>query len=102
MACNAHGHGTIRLNELAIPFSIESMTAVLIAWYMPKSSPFTMRTRASGENPSSSLDRAEAVAAARSRAPALIVRHETIVGHWSRLPPRCAWIRHTVPDQVIQ
>src|SRR5258708_10901103 len=101
MACNAHGHGTIRLNELAIPFSIESMTAVLIAWYMPKSSLFTMRTRASGENPSSSLDRAQAVAAAGSRASAFIVRQETILVHWSRLPVRCECIRQVVRGQLI-
>src|SRR6266536_1826496 len=46
MACTAHGHGTIRLHELAIPFSIESMTAALIAWYIPRSSALTMSTRA--------------------------------------------------------
>jgi hypothetical protein len=51
MACGAPGHGTIRLHELAIPRSIESTTAALIAGYVPKSSLFTMSTRAPGGNP---------------------------------------------------
>jgi hypothetical protein len=66
MACKAHGHGTIRLHELAIPFSIESMTAALMAWYIPKSSALTMSMRASGAQPSSSVDRTEGAAAADS------------------------------------
>jgi hypothetical protein len=48
MECSAHEHGTIRLQELAIPFSIDSMTAALIAWDIPRSSALTMSTRASG------------------------------------------------------
>ncbi len=63
MACRAPGHGTIRLHELAIPSMIERRTAALIAWYIPKSSLFTMSTRASGGKPSNSLDRAEGAAA---------------------------------------
>src|SRR5208282_4049635 len=63
MACRAAGHGTIRLHELAIPSTIERRTAALIAWYIPKSSLFTMSTRASGAKPSNALDRAEGAAA---------------------------------------
>jgi len=36
MACGADGHGTIRLQELAIPCSIEWMTALLIASCHPE------------------------------------------------------------------
>ena len=49
---------------MAIPSSIDSTTAALIAWYIPRSSQFTMSTRASGGKPSSSLDRTEGAAAA--------------------------------------
>ncbi|GGK89520.1 hypothetical protein GCM10007964_35270 [Sphaerisporangium melleum] len=56
MACGAAGQGTIRLHERAIPFSIEAITAALIASVIPKSSQLTMSTRASGGNPSNSLD----------------------------------------------
>ncbi|MCW2861589.1 MAG: hypothetical protein JWP48_3297 [Actinoallomurus sp.] len=48
MACDAPGHGTIRLHELTIPFSIDSMIATLIAGYIPRSSPLTMSSRTSG------------------------------------------------------
>lgn len=57
MAWSAHGHGAIRLHELAIPSSIDRMTAALIAWYIPKSSVLMMSTRASGAKPSNSLER---------------------------------------------
>jgi hypothetical protein len=63
MACRAAGHGTIRLHELAIPSTIERKTAALTAWYIPKSSLFTMSTRASGGKPSNSLDLAEGATA---------------------------------------
>src|SRR5437764_9781560 len=56
IAFAAAGHGTIRLQELAIPFSIDSTTAALTASCMPKSSQLTISTRASGAKPSSSLD----------------------------------------------
>ena len=38
MARGAAGQGAIRLHELAMPSSIERMTAVSTAWYIPKSS----------------------------------------------------------------
>jgi hypothetical protein len=44
MACGAAGHGAIRLHELAMPSSIERMTAVLTAWYIPKSSALMIST----------------------------------------------------------
>ena len=56
IAFAAAGHGTIRLQELAMPFSIDSTTAALTASCMPKSSQLTISTRASGAKPSSSLD----------------------------------------------
>jgi len=56
IASAAAGHGTIRLHELAMPFSIDSTTAALTASCMPKSSQFTISTRASAAKPSSSLD----------------------------------------------
>jgi len=67
MASGAPGHGTIRVHELAIPSSIERKTAALIARYIPKSSAFTMSTRASGGKPSSSPCGASGAAAAGSR-----------------------------------
>ena len=48
IAFAAAGHGTIRLQELAMPFSIDSTTAALTASCMPKSSQLTISTRASG------------------------------------------------------
>ena len=56
IAFAAAGHGTIRLQELAMPFSIDSTTAALTASCMPKSSQLTISTRASVAKPSSSLD----------------------------------------------
>lgn len=47
----------MRVHELATPFSIASITAPLIASCIPKSSQFMIKTRASGANPSNSLDR---------------------------------------------
>src|SRR6266536_2368336 len=66
MACSAHGHGTIRLHELAVPSLIEWRAAALIAWYIPKSSRLMMSTRASGGKPSSSLDRTKGAVTAGS------------------------------------
>jgi len=48
MPCSAHGHGTIRLHELAIPSLTERSIAALTAWYIPKSSQFKMSTRLPG------------------------------------------------------
>ncbi len=56
IASAAAGHGTIRLQELAMPSSIDSTTAALTAWRIPRSSQLTMSTRASLAKPSSSLD----------------------------------------------
>jgi hypothetical protein len=56
IAFAAAGHETIRLQELAMPFSIDSTTAALIASCMPRSSQFTISTRSSAAKPSSSLD----------------------------------------------
>jgi hypothetical protein len=64
MPCSAHGHGTIRLHELAIPSLTERSIAALTAWYIPKSSQFKMSTRAPRGKPSSSLERAGLVPAA--------------------------------------
>ena len=44
MPCSAHGHGTIRLHELAIPSLTEQSIPALTAWRMPKSSQFKMST----------------------------------------------------------
>jgi hypothetical protein len=72
MACDAPVQGAIRLHELAMPFSIESTMARLIARDMPRSSALTISTRASGANPSSSLDRIEdAEGAGSERAPSM-------------------------------
>ena len=72
MACGAAGQGAIRLHELAMPSSIERMTAVLTAWYIPKSSALMISTRASRGRPSSSLDWARCTAAVGSRVPLFI------------------------------
>src|SRR6266487_3647149 len=56
IAFAAAGHGTIRVQELAMPFSIDSTTAAFTASCMPKSSQLTISIRASGAKPSSSLD----------------------------------------------
>ena len=64
--------GAIRLYELAMPSSIERMTAVLTAWYIPKSSALMISTRASWGRPSSSLDWARCAAAVGSRVPLFI------------------------------
>jgi hypothetical protein len=70
IAFAAAGHGSIRLQELAMPFSIDSTTAALTASCMPKSSQLTISTRASGAKPSSSLD-------SRSTTPSLPGRRAT-------------------------
>ena len=72
MACDAAGQGAIRLHELAMPSSIERMTAVLTAGYIPKSSALIISTRASRGRPSSSLDWARCAAAVDSRVPLFI------------------------------
>src|SRR5687768_7888842 len=69
MASAAAGHGTIKVHEVAIPFSIDATTAALTAWYFPRSSQFTMSTRASGGKPSSSLDRTAGSTGCGSTAP---------------------------------
>lgn len=59
IACGAHGHGTIRLHEVAMPSSIDSITAASFAGYIPESSQLMISNRASGGYPSSSLDCSE-------------------------------------------
>ena len=63
MACDAAGHGTIRLHELAMPSSTDSITAALTAGYIPKSSQLTISSRASRGYPGNSLDRPAGVTA---------------------------------------
>lgn len=73
MACCAAGHGTIRLHDPEVPASIDSITAVLMAGCMPKSSLLTISSLVSGARPSSSFDRTGASAAAlAARSPMLI------------------------------
>jgi hypothetical protein len=72
MACGAAGHGAVRLHELAMPSSIEPMTAALTAGYIPKSSALMMSTRASRGRPSSSLDWAGCAAVVGSRLPLFV------------------------------
>jgi len=67
MADSAEEQGTIRLHELAIPCSIESITAALMSSYIPKSSQLTMSTRTSGAYPNSSLDWTEVTLASIAR-----------------------------------
>jgi hypothetical protein len=51
IASAAAGQGTIRLQELAMPFSIDSTTAVSTASCMPKSSQLTISTRGQARIP---------------------------------------------------
>lgn len=51
MASVAAGHTVMRLHEAAIPSSIDSTTAALIAGCIPKSSQLTSNRRAPGGNP---------------------------------------------------
>src|SRR5438874_11173212 len=55
IASAAPGQGTMRLHDVATPFSRESKIAMFTASCMPRSSQLRMRTRASGSKPSSSV-----------------------------------------------
>lgn len=55
------------VGQTTIPASIESITPVLMASFIPKSSQLTMRTRASAGQPNSSLDRTEGIAGSGAR-----------------------------------
>src|SRR5512132_4062640 len=86
IAFAAAGHGTIRLQELAMPFSIDSTTAALTASCMPKSSQLTISTRASGAKPSSSLDsRSMTPQSARPPISAQVLSRRSLVCRRTRL-----------------
>ena len=54
IASAAPGHGTMRLHDVATPFSMDSKIAMFTASCMPRSSQLRISTRASGSKPSSS------------------------------------------------